>query len=59
MKQSEQHSSVTVTAERHASEDVINMSMPMESPFSADGGLCHEQCSAAKEVVATDTSRHI
>ena len=39
MKQAEQDSSVTVTAEMHAGEDVIDMTMPMESPFSADGGL--------------------
>ena len=59
MKQSEQDSSMTVTAEMHVDEDVIYMTMPMESPSSADGGLPHEQCSAAKEVVATDTSRNI
>ena len=50
---------MTVTAEMHAGTDVIDMTMPMESPSSADGGLPHKQHSAAKEVVVTDTSRNI
>ena len=42
MKQLEQDSSVTVTAEMHAGEDVIDMTMPMKFPSPADGGLPHE-----------------
>ena len=56
MKQSEQDSSVVATAEACVGEDVIDMTMPMESPSSADA---HEHHSAATEVVATDTSRNI
>ena len=51
-KQTAQHSAIPLTAEVHVELDVINMTVPMESP-SADGGLHHEQ------VIATDTSRNI
>ena len=58
-KQTAQHSATSLSAEVHIEPDVIDMTVPMESPFSADGGLHHEHCVATKEVVAVDTTRNI
>ena len=58
-KQTTQHSAKSLPAEVHVEPDVIDMTVPMESPSSADGGLHHEHSIAAKEVTAADTTRNI
>ena len=57
-KQTTQHYAIFPTAEVHIEPDVVDMTVLMESP-SADRGLHHEHCIAAKEVVAADTTRNI
>ena len=58
-KQTTQHSAIALSAEVHIEPDVIDMTVPMESPSSADGGLHHKHRAATKEVIAADTMRNI
>ena len=58
-KQTTQHSATSLSAEVHIEPDVIDMTVPMESPSSADGGLYHKHRVATKEVLAADTTRNI
>ena len=58
-KQNTQHAIISLTAKVHVEPDVNNMTLSMESPSSADGGLHHKHQIATKEVITTDTSRNI
>ena len=58
-KQTTQHSAIPLSAEVQVEPDVIDMTVPTESPYSADGGLHHEHRVATKEVIAADTTRNI